>query len=44
MIRVLVAEDAFERCYLHDRYRSERANESGVGLAIVKELLVAMGG
>jgi signal transduction histidine kinase len=35
---------AFERFYLHDRYRSERAAGSGLGLAIVKELAEAMGG
>jgi two-component system OmpR family sensor kinase len=35
---------AFERFYLHDRYRSERAVGSGLGLAIVKELATAMGG
>ena len=43
----LAAEDlprAFERFYLHDRYRSERAVGSGLGLAIVKELTRAMGG
>jgi len=43
----LAAEDiprAFERFYLHDRYRSERPVGSGLGLAIVKELAGAMGG
>jgi len=43
----LAAEDlprAFERFYLYDRYRSERAVGSGLGLAIVKELAAAMGG
>jgi two-component system sensor histidine kinase BaeS len=35
---------AFERFYLYDRYRSERAVGSGLGLAIVKELTAAMGG
>lgn len=43
----LEAEDlprAFDRFYLHDRYRSERAVGSGLGLAIVKELTAAMGG
>jgi two-component system sensor histidine kinase BaeS len=43
----LAAEDlprAFERFYLYDRYRSERAVGSGLGLAIVKELTTAMGG
>ncbi len=43
----LAAEDiarAFDRFYLHDRYRSERAVGSGLGLAIVKELSRAMGG
>jgi two-component system sensor histidine kinase BaeS len=43
----LAAEDlprAFERFYLYDRYRSERAVGSGLGLAIVKELTGAMGG
>jgi two-component system sensor histidine kinase BaeS len=43
----LAAEDlprAFDRFYLYDRYRSERAVGSGLGLAIVKELTGAMGG
>ena len=43
----LAAEDlprAFDRFYLYDRYRSERAVGSGLGLAIVKELTAAMGG
>ncbi len=43
----LAAEDlphAFERFYLYDRYRSERAVGSGLGLAIVKELTAAMDG
>ncbi|MEO8967748.1 MAG: HAMP domain-containing sensor histidine kinase [Solirubrobacteraceae bacterium] len=43
----LAAEDlprAFERFYLTERYRSERAVGSGLGLAIVKELACAMGG
>jgi two-component system sensor histidine kinase BaeS len=35
---------AFERFYLHDRYRSTQAVGSGLGLAIVKELTGAMGG
>ncbi|HLI59126.1 MAG TPA: HAMP domain-containing sensor histidine kinase [Solirubrobacteraceae bacterium] len=37
---------AFERFYLHDRYRAdpERAVGSGLGLAIVGELVAAMGG
>jgi signal transduction histidine kinase len=35
---------AFDRFYLYDRYRSERAVGSGLGLAIVKELTAAMGG
>jgi two-component system OmpR family sensor kinase len=37
---------AFERFYLHDRYRSdpERATGSGLGLAIVAQLVAAMGG
>jgi signal transduction histidine kinase len=35
---------AFERFYLYNRYRSERAVGSGLGLAIVKELTAAMGG
>ncbi|HEY2258295.1 MAG TPA: HAMP domain-containing sensor histidine kinase [Solirubrobacteraceae bacterium] len=35
---------AFERFYLYHRYRSERAVGSGLGLAVVKELAVAMGG
>lgn len=43
----LAAEDlprAFERFYLTERYRSERAVGSGLGLAIVRELAQAMGG
>jgi two-component system sensor histidine kinase BaeS len=43
----LAADDiphAFERFYLHDRYRSERPVGSGLGLAIVKDLAAAMGG
>jgi two-component system sensor histidine kinase BaeS len=43
----LAADDiphAFERFYLHDRYRSERPVGSGLGLAIVRELAAAMGG
>ncbi len=43
----LAADDiphAFDRFYLHDRYRSERPVGSGLGLAIVKELAAAMGG
>jgi two-component system sensor histidine kinase BaeS len=35
---------AFDRFYLYDRYRSERAVGSGLGLAIVKELARAMSG
>ena len=35
---------AFERFYLYERYRSERAVGSGLGLAIVGELARAMGG
>lgn len=35
---------AFERFYLYDRYRSERAVGTGLGLAIVHELTAAMGG
>lgn len=35
---------AFERFYLHDRYRSEQDVGSGLGLAIVHELTLAMGG
>jgi two-component system OmpR family sensor kinase len=35
---------AFDRFYLYNRYRSERAVGSGLGLAIVKELTAAMGG
>ncbi len=35
---------AFERFYLHARYRSERPVGSGLGLAIVRELAEAMGG
>ena len=43
----LASEDiphAFERFYLHDRYRSERPVGSGLGLAIVRELALTMGG
>jgi two-component system OmpR family sensor kinase len=43
----LAVEDlahAFDRFYLYNRYRSERAVGSGLGLAIVKELTAAMGG
>jgi signal transduction histidine kinase len=35
---------AFDRFYLYDRYRSERAVGSGLGLTIVHALAVAMGG
>jgi signal transduction histidine kinase len=35
---------AFERFYLHDRYRSDREVGSGLGLAIVHELAARMGG
>jgi signal transduction histidine kinase len=35
---------AFERFYLHSRYRSDRPVGSGLGLAIVQELTRAMGG
>ena len=35
---------AFERFYLYDHYRSQRAVGSGLGLAIVQELAAAMGG
>ena len=35
---------AFDRFYLYNRYRSERAVGSGLGLAIVRELTAAMGG
>jgi two-component system OmpR family sensor kinase len=35
---------AFERFYLYERYRSERAVGSGLGLAIVSELATRMGG
>jgi two-component system sensor histidine kinase BaeS len=35
---------AFERFYLYDRYRSERAVGSGLGLAVVEQLVTAMGG
>lgn len=35
---------AFERFYLHDRYRSKRPVGTGLGLAIVRELATAMGG
>ena len=43
----LATEDiprAFERFYLHGRYRSERPVGSGLGLAIVRGLVGAMGG
>jgi two-component system sensor histidine kinase BaeS len=35
---------AFERFYLHDRHRTNRAVGTGLGLAIVKELTEAMAG
>jgi two-component system sensor histidine kinase BaeS len=35
---------AFERFFLHDRYRSDRPVGSGLGLALVSELAQAMGG
>jgi signal transduction histidine kinase len=35
---------AFDRFYLFERYRSEREVGSGLGLAVVKELVEAMGG
>jgi two-component system sensor histidine kinase BaeS len=35
---------AFDRFYLHDRYRSYRPVGSGLGLALVRELAEAMGG
>jgi len=35
---------AFDRFYLHDRYRSNRPVGSGLGLALVRELAEAMGG
>lgn len=35
---------AFERFYLHSRYRSERPVGTGLGLAIVSALVAAMGG
>ena len=35
---------AFERFYLHNRYRSERPVGSGLGLAIVAGLVSAIGG
>ncbi len=37
---------AFERFYLHERYRADtgRVGGSGLGLAIVAELVLAMGG
>jgi two-component system, OmpR family, sensor kinase len=35
---------AFEQFYLYDRYRSERAVGSGLGLTIVHALALAMGG
>jgi two-component system, OmpR family, sensor kinase len=35
---------AFERFYLYERYRSERVVGTGLGLALVAELLDAMGG
>ena len=38
------AEHAFERFYLHERYGRERQVGTGLGLALVKELTLAMGG
>jgi two-component system sensor histidine kinase BaeS len=38
------SDRAFERFYLSERYRSERAVGSGLGLAIVRELSERMGG
>ena len=35
---------AFERFYLHDRYRGEQKTGTGLGLAIVRHLTEAMGG
>ena len=43
----LAAEDlprAFERFYLHDRMKSDRDSGTGLGLALVKELVEKMGG
>jgi signal transduction histidine kinase len=37
-------ERAFERFYLHDRFRDARPVGSGLGLAVVSELARAMGG
>jgi signal transduction histidine kinase len=37
-------EHAFERFYLHERYGRERQVGTGLGLALVKELTLAMGG
>jgi two-component system sensor histidine kinase BaeS len=37
-------ERAFERFYLHERYGQERQVGTGLGLTIVKELTLAMGG
>jgi two-component system sensor histidine kinase BaeS len=37
-------ERAFERFYLHERYGRERPVGTGLGLALVKELTLAMGG
>jgi signal transduction histidine kinase len=37
-------EHAFERFYLHERYGRERAVGTGLGLALVKELTLAMAG